>query len=159
MQVNYTTYDIRRGQDTLNPRTHADIMIPASDLDPSTLCSDSGHPFRYARILGVFHANVLQTMPGQSRAREATMEFLLVRWFRLDTRYKAGFNARRLYRLQFIPETDENAFGFLNPDDIIRAAHIIPAFAHGRTNEYLGPSSIREEDEVDEDWRYLYVNM
>jgi len=27
LRVNYTTYDMRREQDSLNPRTHPDIMV------------------------------------------------------------------------------------------------------------------------------------
>ncbi|THH19983.1 hypothetical protein EUX98_g8669 [Antrodiella citrinella] len=149
VRVNYTTYDVRRGQDSLNPSSHADIMIPAFDLDPETGVSASGHPFAYARILGVFHAHVMRRVPGQ-REKQEVMEFLLVRWFRLDTRYKAGFNAKRLYRLEFVPELDDDAFGFLNPDDIIRASHIIPAFAYGRVQDPTLYYDI---------WRYYYVNI
>ncbi|KAJ3752587.1 hypothetical protein EV360DRAFT_54941, partial [Lentinula raphanica] len=33
LRVNYTTYDVRRDQDTINPRSHADVMVlsPAAD--------------------------------------------------------------------------------------------------------------------------------
>ncbi|KAI0073999.1 hypothetical protein K474DRAFT_1718136, partial [Panus rudis PR-1116 ss-1] len=32
-RVNYTTYDMRRAQDVLNPRKHADIMTLSSDFN------------------------------------------------------------------------------------------------------------------------------
>ena len=38
LRVNYTTYDLRRAQDSLNPRTHADFMTLShedhDDMDP-----------------------------------------------------------------------------------------------------------------------------
>lgn len=49
LRINYTTYDIRRDQDSLNPRTHCDVMLHSAETDPGA------HPFWYARVLGVFH--------------------------------------------------------------------------------------------------------
>jgi hypothetical protein len=31
MRINFTTYDNRRDQDTINPRTHSDIMMLSKD--------------------------------------------------------------------------------------------------------------------------------
>ncbi|THH32816.1 hypothetical protein EUX98_g1394 [Antrodiella citrinella] len=150
LRVNYTTYDVRRGQDSMKPSNHADVMIPAFDIDPETGESASGHPYIYARIIGIFHASVLRRIPGQYPTIKS-MQFLLVRWFRLDTSYHGGFDARRLHRLELLPETDPNAFGFLNPDDVIRGSHIIPGFAYGRVDdESLFYSNV---------WRYYYVNF
>jgi len=53
-KVNYTTYNARRSQDSLNPCTHGDIMV---------LSWDDSHPYWYARIMGIFHAMVIQTGP------------------------------------------------------------------------------------------------
>ncbi|KAG5649352.1 hypothetical protein H0H81_004375 [Sphagnurus paluster] len=39
MRVNYTSYDVWRGQDSINSRNHADIMTLAPEDDPSS------HPF------------------------------------------------------------------------------------------------------------------
>lgn len=56
MQIRYTTYDVCRKQDTVNPRTpHCDIMVLANNED------EPDHPFLYARIIGIFHANVIYT--------------------------------------------------------------------------------------------------
>ncbi|RDB29364.1 hypothetical protein Hypma_014985 [Hypsizygus marmoreus] len=151
LRVNFTTYDVRRGQDSMNPRNHADVMILTRD-------EDATHPFEYARIIGVFHTDVVLTAPGANRA-PASLEFLFVRWFRLDPTHRAGFKRKRLPRLEFHPSTDEGAFGFLNPDEVIRGAHLIPAFSFGGTDELLeGESLARAEGEVD-DWRYYYVNI
>ncbi|THU94749.1 hypothetical protein K435DRAFT_612598, partial [Dendrothele bispora CBS 962.96] len=50
VRINHTTYDLRRDQDSINPRTHADIMALAP---PGSI-----HPLIYGRVIGVFHANV-----------------------------------------------------------------------------------------------------
>ncbi|EGN99376.1 hypothetical protein SERLA73DRAFT_28488, partial [Serpula lacrymans var. lacrymans S7.3] len=53
---NYTTYDVHRVQDIINPRTsHCNVML----LSP---CDDTGtqsHPFCYVRVLGIYHANIV----------------------------------------------------------------------------------------------------
>jgi hypothetical protein len=54
---------------------------------------------------------------------------------------------------------DPDAFGFLDPKDVLRGAHLIPAFAHGKTDELLGASIARLPHEEDEDWQYYYINM
>lgn len=149
-RVNYTSYDIRRCQDTMNPRTQANIMLPAPDLDPKTGLSPSGHPFMYARILGVFHADVIHNSVGAFFQRPQAMEFLWVRWYRLDSKFLGGFKKRRLHRLELIPADDPSAFGFVDPDDVIRGTHLIPAFAHGHSTEST-PQMVL--------WKYYYVNL
>jgi hypothetical protein len=52
--VNFTTYDNRRDQDTINPHTHSDIMM---------LSRDESHPYYYARVLGIYHAMVQLNSP------------------------------------------------------------------------------------------------
>jgi hypothetical protein len=87
------------------------------------------------------------------------MDVLFVRWFRRDGS-PAGFSAKRLQRLEFFDKDSlDEAFGFLDPDSVIRGVHIIPAFAYSRTDTLLGPSFVRKEEELDTDWRYYYVNM
>ncbi len=82
-RVNYTSYDIRRCQDSMNPRTQANVMVPAFDLSPETGESASGHPFLYARIIGVFHAEIFHSTIGH-RPIPHTFEFLWVRWYPLN---------------------------------------------------------------------------
>lgn len=87
------------------------------------------------------------------------MDVLFVRWFRRDGS-PAGFSAKRLQHLEFFDKDSlDEAFGFLDPDSVIRGVHIIPAFAYSRTDTLLGPSFVRKEEELDTDWRYYYVNM
>jgi hypothetical protein len=92
-------------------------------------------------------------------------EIVWVRWFDLDTRRKGGWKEKRLHRLQFFPSGHPSAFGFLDPKDIIRAVHLIPAFAQGITEDLLPHSplarQLEEGPDLDEsdDWAYYYVNM
>ncbi|KAI0076042.1 hypothetical protein K474DRAFT_1708449 [Panus rudis PR-1116 ss-1] len=85
------------------------------------------------------------------------MEFLWVRNYRQDIGYKSGFHYRRLHRIGFIPESDPEAFGFVDPDDVIRAVHLIPAFALGRTDTLLKGNSVARVG--GKDWKYFYVNF
>jgi hypothetical protein len=41
MRVNYTTYDLRRAQDSLNSRTHADIMVLSPFIERTSLLTPS----------------------------------------------------------------------------------------------------------------------
>lgn len=148
---------MRRSQDSINPRTHPDIMVHASEDEPS------GHPYWYGRVVGIHHVWVFRHasygIGPPTPARR--MEFLWVRWFTLDSSAPGGFRARRLHRLQFThcKDTLSAPFGFIDPSDVIRAAHIIGAFEHGRTKELLPPSVARQEIKDHEDWLFYYVNM
>ncbi|KAJ7053136.1 hypothetical protein C8F01DRAFT_1375308 [Mycena amicta] len=153
-RINYTTYDVRRGQDTINPKRRSDVMM----LSPE---NDTTHPFSYAQVLMVCHANVVRK--SDPTAAPQRIDFLWVRRYAFDATYKSGFKRKRLHRLQFLPETDANAFAFINPDEVIRASHLIPAFAHKTRNDLLANDSVgrlpREGLRSDEDWAYYYVNF
>lgn len=153
MRINYTTYDMRRDQDTVNPRTHADVMLLAHE-------DDAAHPYWYARVLGIFHVDVRYTGPGASPSDQEfrPVTFTWIRWFGRDISAPGGFGSRRLHLVGFVDSSDPDAFGFLDPQHIIRGVHLIPAFSHGRTREALGPSIIRHTSENDEDWLFYYVN-
>jgi len=53
LRVNYTMYDGRWRQDSLNLRNHADFMTFSHETDTT-----DPHPFWYGRIIGIFHARV-----------------------------------------------------------------------------------------------------
>ena len=40
LRVNFTTYDMRHQQDSINPRTYPNIIVHAADND-----RDNGHPY------------------------------------------------------------------------------------------------------------------
>jgi hypothetical protein len=154
LRVNFTTYDVRRDQDSMNPRTHCDVMVRSRETDAGA------HPFWYARVLGVFHANVLHTGARATNRSVQNMEFLWVRWFGTEPGYRYGRRSARLPKIGFVPATDDLAFGFLDPSLVIRGCHLIPAFFDGRTSELLrsGPSAARPAGEID-DWAAYYVGM
>ncbi|KAI0056519.1 hypothetical protein BV25DRAFT_1893990 [Artomyces pyxidatus] len=156
VRVNYTTYDVRRGQDTINPRTHPDVMVLSQeDLDDRDF-----HPYWYARIARIFHVNVRHVGPASVSEEPQRMDVLWVRWLGRDVSAPSGYAAMRLHRVGFLDvDTEPDAFGFLDPDKILRASHLMPAFHYGRTDEYMGPSITRREEEQDEDYTFFYVNM
>lgn len=143
LRINYTTYDMRRSQDSVNPRTHADVMVPSDDDD---------HPYRYARVIGVYHV-----MVRYNGGASQQMDFLWVRWFGFDLEHHWGWKAKRLPQIGFLDS--DYAFGFLDPASIIRAVHLLPNFRLGRTIDFLGPSIARKRSEKDQDWIRYYVGM
>ncbi len=155
MRRNYTTYDMRRDQDSINPRTHPDIVLPDDNAQ---------HPFAYARVIKIFHADVRYVGPGATEAsrRWSPLYVLWVRWFELDTSYASGFQHRRLPRLQFVEanHSDIMPFGFVDPSCVIRASYLMPAFNHGETKHLLGPSTLaRRPVDNEADFLYYYVCM
>jgi hypothetical protein len=87
------------------------------------------------------------------------MEFMFVRWFGRETSRPGGWESHRLHRIRFV-DAESDPFGFVDPAHILRAVHLIPAFAHLETTDYLGPSKVaRRWSDDDDDWRYYYVDM
>lgn len=160
MRINYTTYDVRRAQDTINPNTdRRDIML----LSPQKLAgSDSCHQYQYTRVLGIYHANVIYMI--QNRYHSRRMEFLLVRYFEVieDVPVQRGWSVARLDKLKFHPMGLDGAFGFVDPDQVIRGCHLIPRFCNGKlqpvsmNREKARPLSAFARDH--EDWKVYYVN-
>jgi hypothetical protein len=151
MQVHYTTYDMRREYDTVNPRTHPDIMVLSGETTPT-------HPYWYARVLGIFHMETWLNDGG--RPVKQHLEVLWVRWLAPLRNHKSGTKHARLPKIAFVDESDPDAFGFLDPRQVIRSAHLIPAFASGRGVSSLrhGRSLARPEGELD-DWEVFCVGM
>ncbi|KAJ3886660.1 hypothetical protein GG344DRAFT_81499 [Lentinula edodes] len=156
-RINYTTYDVRRDQDTVNPSNHADVMMLSGEDTPGA------HPYWYARVLGIYRATVISSHPKASTAKSGpvVLEFLWVRWLGIDPGHQSGSSKARLPKVGFVPESDPFAFGFLDPAHIIRGCHLMPAFSDGRTHELLDfcqPTVARKAGEKD-DWAYFYVGI
>ncbi|KJA19627.1 hypothetical protein HYPSUDRAFT_143405, partial [Hypholoma sublateritium FD-334 SS-4] len=152
MRINYTTYDVRLGQDSVNARNHADIMVLSH--------TDEDHPFEYGRIISIFHVDVvIKTEEAGVSLTPVSKEVLWVRWYKRDSSYEAGFKRKRLHRLQFLPCDDTASFGFLDPDEVIRAVHLIPVFRYGKTNNFLPEASLGRAPGELSDWKYFYVNI
>lgn len=145
VRFNYTTYDIRRAQDVVNPgSSHCNVML----LSPAT----STHPYLYARVLGIYHANVVYTGPGSLDYTPHRMDFLWVRWYD----YREGENEARLGQLSFPPITSERAFGFVDPANVVRGCHIIPRFSQGKRHPSgVGFSKLARDSR---DWVTYYIS-
>jgi hypothetical protein len=149
LRSNYTTYDIRRNQDSINPRTHSDVMILADD--------EEDHPYWYARVVGIYSVSIRRAGPFVGWT---SLDVLHVRHYDLVTRDSFGFGVKRLPGLVFADPTENpHAFGFISPQDIIRAVHLVPGFRFLRTSALLGPSIARRVEENDSDYSRYYVNM
>jgi len=153
LHVNYTTYDIHRDQDSMNPHTHCNVMA----LSPEKAAR--AHPFWYARILGVFHTDVLHVGPQAHNRSVQHMEFLWVHWFGMEQDYQSSSHMAWLPKIGFVP--DNGAFGFLDPSLVLCRCHLVPALADGRTNILLctmSATAARLLGETD-DWTNYYVIM
>lgn len=120
---------------------------------------EDAHPYWYGRIIGVFHAEVRHVGPTSVDYTPRRMDFLWVRWYGQDSNFASGIKAKRLPRVGFLDGNDAGAFGFVDPNELIRGAHLIPAFAHGQTNDMLPKSIARQADEKDLDYAKYYVGM
>jgi hypothetical protein len=110
MRVYYTTYDLRREYDTINPRTHSDVMVLLGETTPS-------HPYWYARILGIYHTETWLNDGGQPAKQ--VLDILWVRWLAPLRSHPSGMNHTRLPKLAFVEESDPDTFGFLDPLQVV----------------------------------------
>lgn len=145
--INYMTYDGRRESETLDPKTHADIM---------TLSQNDVHPYEYFRNLGTCRVKVLHPCLGR---KIQAVDLLWVRSYEFDEGYQPGWKARRFYRVRFTSNTRGDPFGFLDPQDVLRATHLAPGPQYGRTQSLLPLSLAQQKSEGDGDWMYYHVNM
>ena len=85
---NYTTYDLLRDQDSINPLRHLDIMV-LSHEDEKT------HLYWYARIIYIFHVFVQVRENIYSPFSQPTqMNMLFVWWFGRDVNYPSGWGEK-----------------------------------------------------------------
>lgn len=153
LRVNYTTYDVKRGQDNFNPNSqHRDIMMLAEKREgESRNISDR---FCYARIVGIYHANVQYIGPGVKDYNPRRLNFLHVRWF--DPVPSDAQHGVALDMLRLSPMNAEDAYGFIDPADVLRGCHIIPAFAKGQMRPADAVTSPLSKDSYH--WKYYYIN-
>lgn len=154
LRVNYTSYDVRRAQDVINPNTsHCNVMMLQA---PSVDEGCSGPPFCYARVLGIYHANVVYTGPGMVNYQPHRMEFLWVRWYHQIDAARTGWKYRKLDRANFAPISAAGAFGFVDPSDILRACHLIPVFHKGL--QHVDGHGFSRFAQDSSDWVEYYIN-
>ena len=154
LHINYTTYDVRRQHDTLNPKTPCRFILLPSD----TSNDPDAHPFIYARVLGIYHAYIRYGSRPPKR-----MDFLWVRWLDYDEEAKGGWDVERLDRLTYGKCRNNSelldAFGFVDPQHALRATHLIPDFKSGIESSHpsIDPSHL-VCDNNEGDWKYHYIN-
>jgi hypothetical protein len=107
------------------------------------------HPYWYAKVLGIFYMNI-RLLDHMETKR---LDFLWVHWFGRDSDHAGGFETRRLHRIGLMDVEDPSSYAFLDPKDVLRAVHLIPAFSIGR----LSPDPEADEDSTD--WEFYYVSM
>ena len=81
LHVNYTTYNMQREQDLLNPHMHANIMVLSQEDDTNA------HPYWYACIIGIYHTFVCY----KSSLDPILIKFLLIRWYGLNLGCSSSF--------------------------------------------------------------------
>jgi hypothetical protein len=124
----------------------------------------SPHPFLYARVLEIYHVNVVYTGPGMVSYEPMKFDFLWVRWFNisLDAIYSvkrlSGQASRQAHLdcLTFPPMATDDAFGFVDPELVLRGCHFLPMFLQGkRLKDGVGLSKLARDNQ---DWKYYFVN-
>ncbi|KAH7917303.1 hypothetical protein BV22DRAFT_1135525 [Leucogyrophana mollusca] len=153
MRINYTTYDVRRAQDVINPSTsHCNIMLLSNTTSSG---SANHHAYLYARVLGIYHVNAVYIGPGMVDYRSHRIDFLWVRWYQCVNE-ASGWDSSSLDRLRFPPTAEEDAFGFVDPDDVLRGCHVVPQFSQGlRHLDGVGISPCAHDHT---DYQYYFVN-
>ena len=157
LRINYTSYDLRRHQDVINPTSKPDIMVLSCEE------GEDVHPFWYARVIKIFHVLVYHnktTFDDEHTPMEPQrMDVLWVRWFGIDMDARGGWSKKKCHGISFIPSDEPGAFGFLDPAQVVRGVHLIPNFPRGRTDSRLPPSIARQASDCDQDWESYYVNL
>jgi len=60
------------------------------------------------------------------------LDFLWVRWYEVVDPEASGWRSSRLDSIRFPPMNEADAFGFVDPKDVLRGCHILPNFAKGK---------------------------
>ncbi|KAK0479044.1 hypothetical protein EDD18DRAFT_1312527 [Armillaria luteobubalina] len=132
LHINYTTYDVCQDQDSINPCTRSDVMVLANEMDPT-----STHSYWYAHVIGIFHAEACYHDPNGSLEDSLpfNVNFIWVHWYGFDGKHRSGFKAKQPHWVGFVQGEDPEAFGFLDPSDVIRGTHLVPVYRLGQTQD------------------------
>ncbi len=155
-RINYTTYNVCQNQDSINPRTRSDVIVLANKTDTNCI-----HPYWYACIIGIFHADVCYNDPDGTMEEMCCfqIDFLWVCWYGFNGKHKLGFKAKRPHWVGFVDGSDQDAFGFISPADVIRVVHLLPVYQLGTTLDFLAPSIAWWPNENDKDYERYSVAM
>ncbi|KAK0492151.1 hypothetical protein EDD18DRAFT_1311005 [Armillaria luteobubalina] len=155
MHVNYTTYNVHRDYDTINPSRYVFITVKSPEMD------GDAHPYWYAQVLGIYHTNVQHFGMELTDMHPHHMYFLWVRWLSDEPGWKSSCKFACLPKIGFVPDSDDYAFGFLDPSVVIWGVHLLPDFSGSQTTDLLQTNytTIAWKIGEEEDWVNYYVNM
>lgn len=121
LNVRYTTYDMQEDEDVIYLKKCPNIMVLNSEHD---------HPYLYARVLDLFHVDVINTRRDSIFGTDPTrVEVVRVHWYELDEEQQScGFKSLRYPSLSLCKNVDGDAYGLIHPDEIVRRVHLIPNF-------------------------------
>ena len=91
----------------------------------------NAHPFWYAQVLHAYQIPIINVISNTHDHSQKIMEVLWVCWLGMEPGYRWGFKEARLPKVGFVPDTDDQAFGFLDPSLVMHRCHLIPAFSEG----------------------------
>ena len=141
MRINFTSYDVRRGEDVIHPKTqqsnilmlNPQFLLATNDrqdrIAEAPTDTEDGHPFLYAKVIRIFHVNVIYIGEGNCDRHPRQLEFLWVQWYQL---HEAGsWDSGKLDQLTLLSYKDQS-FGFVDPNNVLRGCHIIPSYRCGR---------------------------
>lgn len=124
-------------------------------------------PMEYEHVLikhdHIYHHNILRINyttydvgTQMVNLRPHKVQFLWVCWYELNPLGAgSGWKDATLDWLRFPLMANDDSFGFLDPADVIRAAHIIPAFSTGK--RYKDEKGISPCVIDSEDWKSYYI--
>ena len=131
------------------------MLLADTDSDGGNDSSETGHRFLFARVLGIYHVNAIFTSLATCDYSLRRLDFLWVRWFSYNEEKSPAWRDCRLDLLHFPPVGSDDAFGFVDPSDVLRGCHIIPAFASGKF--HLDGQGISPCATDSHDWRKYYI--
>ncbi|KAF8954285.1 hypothetical protein BDZ97DRAFT_1633002, partial [Flammula alnicola] len=124
MYISYTTYDVRCDGDMINTQTYPDIMVKSSETRPQA------QPYWYAHVIEILHVLIVAVNGLPVRAVDRGLE-----WSRVYI--TTGFAMHACQKLAFWNQQTSMHFTFLDPAQVIRGTHIIPAFSERCTSALL----------------------
>jgi hypothetical protein len=108
-------------------------------LNPKKL-NKSKHPYVYARVIGIFHANVSYAGPlpdGRIFYTSHHIDFCWAHWYE----FNQANDEFALERASPYPLNSPEALNFFDPADVLRAVHLIPQFSLQRMDTKLPPKT------------------
>ncbi|KAJ2920916.1 hypothetical protein H1R20_g16181, partial [Candolleomyces eurysporus] len=151
MRIKYTAYNTRRDEDIIHLDTdRCNVML----VNPEYTRGSSLHPFFYAKVIGILHAEVgyVGSVGGFTGSyKYHTIEFLWVRWFRV-----CPSTDMELDKAELLPLSNPESQGFIDPNQVLRACHMIPCFKSGkRYPDGKGTSELAQDGT---DWNEYFIN-